>query len=1424
MMKRLHRLISVGLGSKAVVVLLVAISYLVALIQHPGRAAADTKVDLYVDPWRFVEGLLSVWNNTAGLGHLQGGQYSGYLFPMGPFFALGELLSLPVWLVQRLWLGTLFAAAVWGVVRLVECLYGRKGGIAPLLAGALYLFNPYVVVFTGRTSVTLLGYALLPWLILITYRGIRSPKSWWYPVAFGLLVASTGGGVNAAVTAFTLIGPLLLMLYEPFTKRVEWKAVAHFGVKTLLATAVTSLWWIAPVLVQAFYGVDFLDFTEQPGAIWGTASVPEALRLMGYWVSYLGVGYSDALTPYFGSSSVLLFNPVVVTVSLLIPVAVIWSFIWSRRWVYGPFFMIMLLIGVFTVTAGFPIGKPLERLLSLTYYQVESVQFLRTTYKAAPLTLLALAVLAGVGAAEGWVRLSRRLESKSLLSREAVGAGLTLLCVASLALFAWPLVRGQAVNSEVLYDSVPQYWQDAAAELDRELPANSRAAILPGSLFPFYQWGGTQDPILPVLSKRPVATRYIVPYSDLRATELLWRTDELVQQQRAVPGQLNQLLDLLSVRSVFVATDGDRARSGEVSQQEAAALLSREPHFSKPARSYGSSRKFFAPVQKSPESVSLPKVRRYDLEQAKGLLRVERSKPTTVVDGSAQALLQLAAFDQLSSKTPIFYAADLYSDRKDETDWLASKLDNSGTVVFSDTNRREIFVNSRLRQNSGRVLDSGQSAPVGAAVLSPFDQRKAEFQTTTKYYGAKYIRSLFAPGFARFPENRPYAAFDGDPTTSWLADGALSSGSQRWIEVEFDAPRDVAYIDVLPHIDSRGRVDRVEINNDKKYDLKPGLTRLRVDLKDVDHLRIRVVSVHRPDDGFSGAGGFAEVKVPGLKIQETLSLPSKTAEAAAQQDLKNTSLIYLFERSRADDPYRLTNAVGSPQAGEVRNRRSPEALIKRSFTAPTTRSYKVRAWLSVSQAASDAELDGLAGYRGSSQFTSSGRFENQPRYRASSAFDGSSSRYWLGSWIKSAGAWLEWSLPNQVTVKRFKLRSAPIGVREPTVVRLRADEATTGPLKVASDGSVELSAPLSGKRFRLEVLKAEYPKGTVRKKLRRRAVGIGEIEIPGIKPVEVPTSGSIESTCSAARLSVDSETVGIRPMGSVQQLDLNRPLKAEGCSRVKITEGPKELETVKSVLSVDYLQLSSQVKARAAVGGGKVAKVDRVGSGSYDGVKLSVNGPSWLVLGESYNRGWRAECSGKDLGKSQPIDGFANGWQIGSSCKLASVTFAPDKYVKTAYLLSLLSALMMSALLVARRSRRLVSVETASELGCVVKDGAVVRKSLKSAVETGFVVGLAASFLFALRTGPFIAVVFTLLLWRGMADRRLIKSGVLLLAAVPVLYYIGFGSEGVLWIDDSQGGYNFQYAATRIWAHWVSLLALLLVGVVVVRELKRLRS
>src|SRR5215213_11553704 len=54
------------------------LAFALALVQRPGLASADTKIDLLTDPSGFLVDVASVWSPTGDLGHVQGGQYAGY--------------------------------------------------------------------------------------------------------------------------------------------------------------------------------------------------------------------------------------------------------------------------------------------------------------------------------------------------------------------------------------------------------------------------------------------------------------------------------------------------------------------------------------------------------------------------------------------------------------------------------------------------------------------------------------------------------------------------------------------------------------------------------------------------------------------------------------------------------------------------------------------------------------------------------------------------------------------------------------------------------------------------------------------------------------------------------------------------------------------------------------------------------------------------------------------------------------------------------------------------------------------------------------------------------------------------------------------------------------------------------------------------
>ena len=123
---RSGRLISPALG---------ALALLLAFLQRPGDAYSDTRLELSADPGLFLSRVADMWSSTTDLGHVQSGQFVGYLFPMGPWFAAADALGISIWVAQRVWLGLLLALAAWGVVRLMDELYRPERGVAHVVAG-----------------------------------------------------------------------------------------------------------------------------------------------------------------------------------------------------------------------------------------------------------------------------------------------------------------------------------------------------------------------------------------------------------------------------------------------------------------------------------------------------------------------------------------------------------------------------------------------------------------------------------------------------------------------------------------------------------------------------------------------------------------------------------------------------------------------------------------------------------------------------------------------------------------------------------------------------------------------------------------------------------------------------------------------------------------------------------------------------------------------------------------------------------------------------------------------------------------------------------------------------------------------------------------------------------------------------------------
>ena len=174
---------------------------------------------------------------------------------------------------------------------------------------------------------------------------------------------------------------------------------------------------------------------------------------------------------------------------------------------------------------------------------------------------------------------------------------------------------------------------------------------------------------------------------------------------------------------------------------------------------------------------------RFDVE-GPGLVQVLPIGPETVVDGSAPTVAGLAATGALEPARPLFYAADRSPAQ------LRAAAEAGADLVIGDSGRLRVNVPAQTRQEAGATVSAAGELPPGSAELQPFPDAGTEERTVAEFDGVRDVREDVLPAVRQFPEQRPFAALDGDEATSWVAPDHPDE-SRHWLEVEFDAPRDV---------------------------------------------------------------------------------------------------------------------------------------------------------------------------------------------------------------------------------------------------------------------------------------------------------------------------------------------------------------------------------------------------------------------------------------------------------------------------------------------------------------------------------------------------------------------------------------------------------------------------------------------------------
>ena len=499
--------------------------YPALLLTKRGKVVADSKQLLFLDAGRLLARAPYLWDPSIGMGTVTH-QNIGYLLPMGPWFWVTERLGLPIWLSQRLWLGTILFAGGAGVLFLARTL--RWAGTGPLVAALAYALSPYVIQYSTHLSVLLLPFAGLPWLVAFAIRACDG--GWRWPAWFAIVVALTGSG-NATALACVLVGPAIALVAELVTQRETRRRVVGAALRISVLSLAVSLWWIVALAIEGRYAIDVLDFTESAATVTLASSAPEVLRGLGYWFFY----GRDAVVPYLEGAKGYMTSwelPISFLPMLLAALAAV-----TIRWRRRGLFVALVVVGAVIAVGAHPYDHP-SPYGGVFKSFLEGFDPARALRSITRITPARRARSRRAPRRRGHGVCSTFSAPRAHCRRHRNPRGRAQQCTA----VARPARLGHAVRPE----HVPAYWQHAAAALDAG-SHDTRVLELPGIDFAAYTWGYTGDSITPGLMSRPTAAREVHPYGTPPSLDLLSALDGRLQNGVFDPAGLATMARLMSV-------------------------------------------------------------------------------------------------------------------------------------------------------------------------------------------------------------------------------------------------------------------------------------------------------------------------------------------------------------------------------------------------------------------------------------------------------------------------------------------------------------------------------------------------------------------------------------------------------------------------------------------------------------------------------------------------------------------------------------------------------------------------------------------------------------------------------------------------------------------------------------------------------------
>ncbi|PRX07561.1 UNVERIFIED_ORG: arabinofuranan 3-O-arabinosyltransferase [Actinomadura viridilutea] len=1206
-----------------------------AFCTRPGMILADTKIDMPVDPLGFLGRSLHLWDPEQ-FGQLQN-QAVGYLFPMGPFYALGDLAGMPAWITQRWWLSLLMCLAFLGVRKLAARL-GVGTPASRLTAGMAYALAPGALAALGQLSSEYMPVAMLPWIVLPLVRAVEGGGRIRAAARSGFAVACCGG-INATATVAVLVVPVLYLLTRP-RRAPRWRVLGWWSAAVAAATA----WWLVPLLLTGTYGFSWLTYTEKAATTTGPTGLVNVLRGAERWIGYLVV--DGTVWWPLGNALSLHAVPVICTgVVAALGLAGLLGRLLPER----AFLLVTLLCGLAIITAGHggdlpgPFAAQIRDLLDgplaplRNLHKFDAVVRLPLALGLAHLPVAAARPRRGAAAPSGL-----RPRARTLLTAQTAA-------VVALGGIGATAVR-HGLSGPGAFPEVPKYWREAAAWLNARAGQQGVLA-LPGASFGEYVWGRPMDDIVqPLLSAR-WGVRQLVPAGSPGYTRVLDAVDQQVRSGQGSPG-LARFLARMGVRYVLVRNDLRRETLRGAWPARVRQALDSSPGLRKVAS-------FGPPVggdavddAVSARDQRVPPLEVYEVSDADAAVTLADAEAPPRVYGGPESLLAMADGGVLPDRPVLLDddAPDLY-----------------GPGVVGDSPRL-------LRRNFGELHQTSQTltAAERGAASDVLDDDWTRYATAAAYTG---IRNVTASSSAadedavpqlHTPSAAPYAAVDGDPATAWQTGGWHGPVGQ-WLKVEFERPRDIGVLTAAFVRDDRlgPAVTRVAVQTERgsvEQAVRPENTpqQLRVPPGATRWVRVRITGLAAPP-AFPALtrAGVAELSVDGLAVDRTYRLPEVPA---------STYVLRRIPGGAAECMKGAQRWVCSPDLG-VRDEEG--GGFDRTFTVGAAR----RAGLSGTAVLVDRRLiRRLTAPRRGPWVTADSVISDHPAAQPRSAFDGDPATAWIADPDDPAPAYLlRWRRP--IRVSTVALRRPP-GASGPVRVRVEGRGGQTREAVTDARGRLTF-APMTTDRLTLT-----FPRDG-----RLQPVQISEVQIPGLRPLPDIRAVPFAADCgSGPKLRLGGATVRTRVEGTLGDVLEGRPMRFTACEEVTLQAGLNRLASAPSdAYRVETVVVGDPVPSNGGEANRPVRVLDW--SAGTRRVQVDADRRSFLTVNENFNDGWRAEIAGAEL-RPVRLDGWKQGWVVPAGTHgVVRLTYEPDRAHRASVAggLALLAPLLLLALWPARR-------------------------------------------------------------------------------------------------------------------------------------------